>query len=277
VGRPSLRVLGIALAALSLVVLFIYIGFPYEALGDFAGRKLRNERGIDLQFASAGPHLSAAGPGIELTGVRAELEDGKILRLDRARLRPAWSLSWFQGEPSIYTEFESGGGQLSGAFRIGDAVGFTGELRHVEVAELPFADNWPGASLEGVLDARVEVSVVDGALDGIVDFDARDGAIALPGVPMAIPFSELTGHLALGGDEILTIREMQIHGPLIEGTISGTVGRPSRGGDPPLQIEVQLQVKTALARPLGRAGLRVEPDGRIDVHISGTLSEPTVR
>ncbi len=70
---------------------------------------------------------------------------------------------------------------------------------------------------------------------------------------------------------------MRIRGPLIDGTISGTVGRPRRGGDPPLQLEVQLQVKQALARPLARTGLRIDPDGRIDVRIGGTLSKPKVR
>ncbi len=276
-GRPSLRVLGIALAALFLVATFVYLGFPYDALGDFAGRVLRSERGIDLRFASAGPRLSAAGPGIELTGVRAELADGTVLRFDRARLRPAWSLSWFRGQPAVYTELESALGQLNGAFRISDdGAGFSGELREVDFARLPLAEVWPGASLEGVLSARVEVSMVDGGPDGIVDFTARDGSIVLPGVAMALPYSELTGHLALGGDGTVTIREMRIRGPLVDGTVAGTVGRARSGDDPPLRLEVKLQVEKALVRSLRREGLDVDPDGKIDLRIGGTLSNPTI-
>jgi uncharacterized protein YhdP len=100
-------IVGLPVAAIVLVGVFVFLGFPYGALGDRISTEIQIATGARIDFQDIGPSFQLAGPGLEATGIRATLVDGQAYQIERAMLRPAWSLAWFRGMPALYVEIES--------------------------------------------------------------------------------------------------------------------------------------------------------------------------
>ena len=95
----SLIVIGVPCAGVLLIAFFLIRGFPYDKLGDLIAKRIEQSHGIHLTVGDVGPALQLAGLALEGTGLRVTFPDQSPQQIDRALVRPAWSLSWLTGEP----------------------------------------------------------------------------------------------------------------------------------------------------------------------------------
>jgi hypothetical protein len=93
----ALIAIGVPCAGVLLVVFFMIRGFPYDKLGELIANRIAQSHDIQLTFVDIGPTLQFAGPALEATQLRAKFPDRPLQKIDRALIRPAWSLSWFVG------------------------------------------------------------------------------------------------------------------------------------------------------------------------------------
>ncbi len=133
----SARILTIALGCVLLTLLFMYRGFPYDRIGESLARSLSRSTGARVTVQELGPHFQLAGPGIEIIGVHIATPDGTNWSIERARLRPAWSLSWLRLEPAVHTRIEIPGGVAEGIFTLAEPLDWQGRLQEVDLARLP--------------------------------------------------------------------------------------------------------------------------------------------
>jgi type II secretion system protein N len=274
--RPLLLV-GIPLAGVALVLLFIYLGFPYDKLGDRIKAETQRAGDVLIDFQYLGPSLHLAGPGIEATGVRATLRDGETLRLERTMLRPAWSLAWLRGAPAVYAEIESEAGNAVGTLILGRSGGWSGDLEQVDVGKLPLSQLAPLGTLDGVLDASVDLLLSEQGPVGSVTFEARDGAIDLANFPMPIPFETLSGELLFGDDVTVAVQRLDLEGPLLSASVTGKVLQGTSLAEAPLRLEIEVDAKPAIGAALRGAGVRIARNGKAKFRITGTVAQPNIR
>jgi hypothetical protein len=73
------------------------------------------------------------------------------------------------------------------------------------------------------------------------------------------------------------VSEVKLEGPMISGTIEGTVGHAPAPGGEPLAITITYEVSDpGLAPMLGGLGRRGS-DGRSVLQLAGTLASPAIR
>ncbi|MCG8589929.1 MAG: type II secretion system protein GspN [Proteobacteria bacterium] len=267
---------GIPLAAVLLTGLFILIGFPYDLLGARAAHALRDQTGVDLRFDALHPTLQWAGPAFEAEGVDAVLPDGTRVSLERALLRPAWSLAWFRGDPAIHTEVESPFGSIDGVVYGGDRRGFAGELSEVALDRLPLDNFLEGFELAGLLEAEVDVLMDAQGLRGTVVFELADGRLQPPGLPLALPVDALRGDVRLGGEVTARVDSLELLGPMLSGTLQGVVGRGPRVHLWPLDLEAELKsVNPTIRATLAQMGFDLPRNGQ-RFRVRGSPTNPIV-
>jgi len=274
--RPLL-VVGIPLAGLLLVAFFIYLGFPYEKLGERLADEIQRRGGIRVEFQDIGPSLHFAGPGLEATGVRATLQDGSSYRVERAMLRPAWSLAWFRGIPAAYAEIESELGDAAGTLLLGKSGGYDGELSQVAIGRLPIPAIEAFGSLDGRLDATVDLQLAEAGPEGRIEFNATEGSVGLAKFPMDIPFETLSGELVFGDESIVEVKRLDLDGPMLTASLTGSVLDGPSFAQAPLRIEAELTAEPNLRPAMKSAGLRLDRNGKAKVRFTGTVGEPIFR
>jgi len=274
--RPLL-VVGVPLAGLLLVSLFIYLGFPYDKLGDRISSEVERAGGVRIDFADLGPSLQFAGPGIRASGVRATLADGATIRLESAMLRPAWSLAWLRGMPAVYAEIASEVGNAEGTLVLGGSGGWTGELEQVDVGKLPLSGFESLGTLDGTVDATIDLLRGEKGPVGSVSFEARDGAVGLADFPMQLPYEKLTGELIFGDDAYVAIRTLSLEGPMLNADVKGNVLHADVFAEAPLRLEVEIDAKPVIGAALRSAGVRLNRNGKAKARITGTVGTPKVR
>lgn len=273
----SLGVLGIPAAAVVLIALFLFRGFPYDVLGERITSELARADGVQVRFAELGPAFRLAGPGLEAHGVVIELPNGPTVAFDRVMARAAWSLSWLRLEPAVFLELASATGTAEGTLHLGSTPGWDGELADYDLAALPFEALVPGGHLEGKVDAVIDVRIGEAGPEGPIQLEAQQGSIALPVLPLALPFERLDATLTLGGDDYVALEALTLEGPLASGTGSGRIARGPSLSAAPLEMTFELRVQPALAGAVRAAGLRPKKNGATTVRLSGTLANPSVR
>jgi type II secretion system protein N len=280
-GRTALprvvRRIGIPVAGIFLVSCFIFLGFPYEELGDRIVSELRRSSGVKLEFQTIGPSFQLTGPVILTTGLRAILENGQIIEIDRAALRPAFSLAWLRGDPAIHTSLEKASGRASGTLILGDSGGWVGEIEQADMADLPISQLADLPTFTGVVDASIDLLQSESGPDGRVTFVVSNGSISIVSFPIAIPFETITGDLAFGDDAYLVVERFDLAGPLMNGGVSGSVLEASSFAQAPLRLEVQMEGNPAAAAAMRSAGFRVDRNGKAKLRITGTVSRPDIR
>ncbi len=270
------RIAMIALGCVLLTLFFIYRGFPYERLGESLARSLSRSTGSRVTIQGFGPRFQLAGPGVEMTGVRITGADGTTWSIDRARLRPAWSLSWLRLEPALHTRIEVPGGLAEGVFTLAEPLAWRGRLSDVDLARLPVASLWPGAAFSGTLEGRIDLHSSPLGPDGIVRLEATGGTLSLPGVPAAVPFDQLTAALKLGEKFLFRIQSLRIQSPLFSASVKGSFTRGRSLAESGVNLQIQLTVEHALRPALKDANIRVSADGRATVRIGGTVVSPVI-
>jgi type II secretion system protein N len=209
--------------------------------------------------------------------LRAKFPDQPPQKIDRALVRPAWSLSWFVGEPVLHVELESPSGSADGTLRWNGLTAWAGTIRNARPELPPVADWIPTGSLEGNLEATLDVSMAEQGPEGRVEFEIQDGSLSLPGLSVPLPFTILTGELVLGGDAYATLTSLSFEGPDASGSGSGKIGRAERLEQAPIGFEFALDIKPTISRMVSAGGLKVNPGGDALAKISGTVGKPKIR
>lgn len=268
---------GLAFVGLALATLFVFLGFPYDRLADLISDRVRQQTGVELGMASLGPSFGFAGPGLLATDVDVRLQDGNRVALDRARVRLAWSLSWFRGTPAIHAGLASPLGEAVGVFTLNGAGAWRGELRQVSLEKLPLSALWPGLAAQGELEGAVDLRLMDVGPVGRVDFEAHEGSLTLPGLRVAIPFEYVESAIAFEEDTRVTIEAFVLEGPLLSADVRGQLAPTEPLGDSRIALEIELQSEPGIRSLLESAGLVVNDDGSAVLRVGGTVANPRTR
>ena len=274
--RPLL-VFGVPLAGLLLVAFFVYLGFPYHKLGDRIATEIQSSSGVRIDFEDIGASLQLAAPGIEATGVRATLSDGRSYRIERAMLRPAWSFAWFRGTPAIHAEVEIELGDADGTLLLGHAGGWSGELSQVAVGRIPIPPLSAIGNIDGRLDASIDLVLAEASPEGSIEFAATEGSVGLAKFPIDIPFETLSGELIFGGEAFISIERLELDGPMLTASLTGNVLKAESFAKAPMRLEAELTAEPNLRPAITSAGVRVDREGKSKVRITGTVESPMVR
>lgn len=264
------------LACLLLFLVFSHLQFPYERFREPAGRQLAEATGAQVEIAELAGGVGLAGPRLVARSVALRWPDGASLALDRAWIRPAWSLSWLRGNPAMHLSAEGPIGRAALALWPGPPTQIEGELSSLQLGRLPLGALAGELPVEGLLDA--ELALTDGSrgLHGRVRFEARDGSLAAPELPVAIPYDSLRGALTRGEDGAVEVESLELEGPLLTLSAQGRVGAAPSLRNAPLDLDVEVvsvdpQIASAL-RPYG-----IRPDGGGRLALRGTLGAPRIR
>jgi type II secretion system protein N len=274
--RPLIAI-GVPCAGVLLVAFFLIRGFPYDKLGELIAKRIEQSHGIHLTVGDVGPALQLAGPALEGTQLRVAFPDRSPQQIHRALIRPAWSMSWFAGEPALHVEVESPAGNADGTLRWNGSASWVGTIRDARPELPPIADWIPIGSFEGALEATLDVSMDENGLEGRVEFEIRDGSTSIPGLSSPLPFESLTAAVTLGGDAYLKLTSLSFEGPLASGSGSGKIGRAESIEEAPIGFAFQLDLKPELARTAKGDVMKIKPDGSALLRISGTVAEPRIR
>lgn len=280
-GAPLPRRLlwiGVPIAGVVLVGFFFLLGFPYDLVRDAVAGQLSAATGSQVTIARLGPGLSPFGPQLVAEGVRVTLPDGTPLQVEHARLRPAWSLSWFSGTPALALDVTAPEGRVVGTAWIGSEPGFDGQVRDVALAQLPLQRFVPDLVVAGVASLDIDVRSRDDGPHGQLALEARDGSVGIPGFPVDLPYATLDGHAELGGESRVRVDRLVMDGPMVFVEASGTLGAGPRPETSPLEASLHVEVREQSVRPMVRGlGVRLDAQGRADVTLAGTPARPVVR
>jgi type II secretion system protein N len=276
-GRPRVPVVRTLLAAIALTALFMIVRFPYDRLALSLVQRVEKETGARIALGPVSLSLVRWAPGLAAANVSIIQPDGTRLDLDWLGARPALSIAWLAGNPALAIEVASARGGASGVVTFGTAPSFAGSLRDVDLEQLPQQRIGAPLRMKGRTDADVDVTVREEGPEGEVEFEARDGMLTHPNLPLPMPFQKLTGEIELGGTNWAEIRKLELASPLASGHASGTVGRAPAFAAAPLHLEIELTVSGAVQGSLRAQGVAIGNEGQVHVNVSGTPVRPVVR
>ncbi|MCH8084552.1 MAG: type II secretion system protein GspN [Myxococcales bacterium] len=274
--RPLITI-GVPCAGVLLIAFFLIRGFPYDKLGELIADRIERSHGIHLAVGDIGPALQLAGIALESTQLRVTFPDRSPQQIDRALIRPAWSLSWLTGEPTFHVELETPSGSADGTLHWNGAASWAGTIRNARPDLPPIADWIPIGGFEGTLEAMIDISMGDSGPEGLVEFEIRDGSIFLPGLSAPLPFEKLTGAASFGGDVYAKLTSLSFEGPLASGSGSGTIGLAESLEQAPIGFEFQIVAKDEARRAMQAGGLKLKSGGEGLAKISGTVAKPKIR
>jgi type II secretion system protein N len=271
------RVVSLVLAGLALTVFLMILRFPYDRLAVAIAQRVERETGARITLGPVSLALVRWAPGLATAGVSIIRSDGTRIDLERLAMRPALALAWLRGNPALATEVTSARGGASGVVTFGATPGFAGTLRDVDLEQLPQERIGAPLRMKGRADADLDITIRETGPEGDVEFEARDGLLTHPNLPLPMPFQKLTGELELGGANWADLRKFELASPLASGTASGTIGRAPSFAAAPLRLEIQLMVSGAVQGSLRSQGVAIGNDGQIHVNVSGTPGRPVVK
>ena len=280
-ANPSfvrLQRIGIPVGAVLLTLFFVAAGFPYDRVRDLVAAKAGQALRAQVRMASLGPSFSLLGPGVHVTGLDATLADGQRITLEQATLRPAWSTSWLRGRPALHVDLQGVQGRAVGTLTLGSEPGFDGDLVGVDLSKLPLESALSGLSLDGIASGEIDVKRTEAGPRGRFDLQAKGGSVALPGVPVALPFETLEAKAKLTDQFLAEGVAVELTGPMLTAQISGNVGQAPLPMAAPLDLQLRVKVVDPSLQPmLAGTGLRFGPDGSADMKLTGTAGRPLLR
>ena len=276
-GLRRQQVVSLALGALALTAVLMVLRFPYDRLALAIAKSVEQRTGARITFGPVSLSLVRFGPGISAQGVQIARPDGTRLDFDRLGVRPALALAWLKGNPALATEIESPRGGASGVITFGAEPGFAGKIADVDLEQLPQQQIGTPLSLKGRADADLDIVMREAGPEGDVEFEARDGMLSHPVLPLPIPFQKVIGEIALGGEAWAAIRKFELTSPLASGHASGSVGRSPQFASAPLRLQIDLTVSGAVQGSLRSQGVAIGSDGQIHLNVAGTPARPVVR
>ncbi len=133
-ARRALQWLAIGVAGVVLTGFFVYMGFPYGRLAENLGREIEGGANLQIRYGEIGPQIHWLGPGVAATDFSVISDGVESVRLDELSLRPAWSLSWFRGVPSISVAATADAARGSFEVTLDDPLRLRGGVRDSAVA-----------------------------------------------------------------------------------------------------------------------------------------------
>jgi type II secretion system protein N len=274
---PPRGVLTVALplASLLLVVIFALILFPYGRFAHILTARIAQASGASVSLDALEGGISVGGPSLLATGLLLRWPDGQELLLERARMRPAWSFSWLRGEPAVYLDAKGPAGTLAGTVWPGLGPAFAGRARDIQLSLLPLAHLADPLPVLGTVDAEIDLRSGPNGPAGEIRFEAREGALALPQLPLGIPFEGAQGELERSESGAVTVRKFELSGPMLSAAAEGSIGPSRRPEDGVLDLEMDLTVADPGLRAMIQPyGVRFDPEGTARVRVSGTVASP---
>ena len=272
-----LRGVGLAALALFLTIFFLILRFPTDVLGRTIASQISSRTGVQIVFGT----LERRILGIKASDVRVSLPAGENVQLDTLRILPACSPTWLLGAPAFWIDVDADDdrGDIEGVVTLGTISSFVGELRSVDLTALPTESIVAGFSMTGRIDGNLDLVFEPGKPSvGDVSFQAKEGSVRAPNLPLPVPFDRLNGELALGGEQYALVHGLQIRGGVLDGDLEGTVGHAERSGRQPLDLDLAVNAKQPQVRSfLQQLGVRLDRDGRAKLDLTGTLANPTFR
>lgn len=271
------RALAIAAAAVALTTLFLIAGFPYDRLAPRAEAAIEAATGTRVSIGELGLVFTWVTPQVKALDVDVTWPSGQKASFESVRVRPAWSTSWLRGAPALVVGLRSQLGQLDGTVTAGAAPAFDGEIRNISLALLPLENVAPGVQLEGRADAKIDVEMAEAGPQGTVHFDAQEGSLTLPLLPIGIPFEKLSGDIALGGETLAKLDGFDLSGPLVGLQASGTIGQSPALHLAPLALQARIEAREPAVRSMLQSqGVALDANGSAAVEIGGTIASPQI-
>ena len=276
------RGLRLGFGAVLLTALFVYLGFPYERLIQYVLDRSGDNQAVEISFESASSNLEWLGPGIEVEGITIIPNAPPRIYLGRVALRPAWSFSWFRGVPSIHATVEALAGEIDASIQLEDPLHVIGTFFLMDASALPLPARGPEIPIRGPLEIDFDLSGSVGGdspiWEGTLALRGEDGSIVFPDFPVAIPYTELEGLIRLGGDSLLSVEVGRMEGPLVNATLSGIVNGDRLNKSAIVEMRVATESDDASVQKAMRdLGLEVDPDGKAQLSLAGTLASPRLR
>jgi type II secretion system protein N len=273
IPRPLLY-FGVPVAALVLIVIFVFLRFPYDDLARPLTQQLGAMTNSQVSIGHISPRITIGGPGIAAHDVHLVQPGGTRLIIDDLRIRPAWSTSWLRCDPALKIDAESAIGSAQGVLVLGDYTAWTGEFNELEIESLPIPKP-RGLLLAGRVTAAADLIFLPDGPSGPLSFDAHSGTIAHPLIPIPLDFERINGDLLLGGDTLVRMRNFELDGPVVFASVRGPVYRGSKPGDERLELAFDVELKSPPLRSLVQGmGVPVDARGRSTFDLGGTVSAP---
>jgi type II secretion system protein N len=271
------RALAISVAAVALTSVFLVAGFPYDRLAPRAAAAVESATGTRVTIGRLDVGVTSWAPQLRARNVDVAWPSGKTASFQSFRVRPAWSTAWLRGTPALVIEARSPLGIVNAIVIGGGEPSFDGELQQVSLALLPLEAIAAGTQLDGRVDAQLDVTLAEAGPQGSVHFEATQGSLTLPLLPIGVPFDKLSGDVALGGDSLAVLNAFDLAGPLVALTASGTVGRNADPDLAPLALKARIEAREPAVRSMLQSqGVALDASGAAAVEIGGTLGSPEV-
>jgi type II secretion system protein N len=222
---PTTRrvLLAVYLAAAALV--FLYVGFPSEALRTHVAYRLNASLpGFTLAVAEVRPSLLPAG--IALRDVQISRADKPLAVFERLRIRPDLP-SLLRSKTSYGFDGTIGTGDITGRAEVDSSgpqpkVSLNARFGGILLQQLPGLRGLYGSRLAGRLDGTLVVNEA-GALTGKIT--VTDGQVELPSPVLnqkSFTFRTVEADITLQGRSLL-LRNGRLRGNELDAEISGTV------------------------------------------------------
>jgi type II secretion system protein N len=273
VRRPA----AIALAGLGLTTLFVVLLFPWTRYVPWLQAEIQARTGARVRVADTGMGLGLLGPALRLRDVEIVSPDGTRLRLEEVRVRPALSPSWLRGDPALHVAARGGLGQLAGTCWLGDRPGFDGRVGALRLETLPAGVLPEGVTLQGIADLDLDLHQDETGLRGRLALEAREGSVAFPPYGLPIPYTEAHALATLTPGSGIALERLELEDPTMSLHVEGTLDDSpdlSRGR---LDLRARLEVHDPDMRQAVAQILRLDGQGRADLRLLGTPSNPVLR
>lgn len=265
------------IAAFLLTSFFILLDFPYHHLTSRVTSAASQALGVEIDASASSLTFGLDGIGFRFDDVRVELPTGDVYDLDFARLGAGWSPSWLMATPTLFFELATPFGDAEGSFRMGDELSGSGSITDASLDELNFLEQMLPVRITGTLSAEADLETSGGEPLGALSFKLLDGKIGHPDMPVTIPFTELEGTLAFGGDQFVDVEAFNLLGPLLNLSISGRVEHTDDNGDRALDLELNFSdVAPGVRSMVEMLGVTVGRDGTLKLRLGGTLDNPSM-
>ncbi len=276
IPRPLLYC-GTPILAVVLTLTFVFLGFPYADLIPMVSRLGGDQ---NIRVGEIHPRLTIGGPGFSLQEVVFSPDEMEPLVVEQFDIRPAWSTSWFRGEPALAIALVSPLVLAEGVLTLGDARRVEGKIEIPDLALLPLPSD-SSFSFAGALIAEGDLDIgiaLDGESTGLIRFEATAGAVSHSNIPMPLDFESVSGLIELTGQSELVLEEISIEGPIFSAQADGYIDTPRGNVPPTIDIDLDVQVKAPAFRALlSSLGLPFDPEGRSSFNLGGTIQNPVIR